>query len=461
METIDQLGQHVHFIGIGGISMSGLAEILHQRGFTVTGSDRSTSENTHRLAQHGIDVSIGHKAGQEAAADCVIYNSAIPPDNPEYAAALAAGKRMLKRSQLLGCIMAEYARSIAISGTHGKTTTTSMLSTILVHMGQNPTVHNGSVLPLIGGATRVGGNALFVAEACEYQENFLDLHPTDAVILNVDADHLDYYRNIDHITQSFRAFVAGLPADGTVIVNGDDARALEIGQNSGRKCVTFGFGEGCTLRATDEVADEQGCFTFQLAFKGFRVCPVKLSVPGRHHIYNAMAAMAAAAQVGITPCDSTMMISTYTGAERRFEKKGEVSGAAVYHDYAHHPAEVQAALEAAALLPHRKLWCVFQPHTYSRTKALFDRFIPCFAAADNLLFLDIYAAREPDPGDISSSVLAQAVCATHAHDVCRYLPGFDEATAYLREHLQPGDLLLTLGAGDIEDFTNALVSSAL
>lgn len=461
MNTIDQLGQHVHFIGIGGISMSGLAEILQQRGFTVTGSDRSTSENTHRLVQEGIPVFIGHKAGQEAAADCIIYNSAIPKDNPEYAAALAAGKPMVKRSELLGCIMAEYGRSIAISGTHGKTTTTSMLSTILIHMGKNPTVHIGSVLPLIQGATRVGGSELFVAEACEYQANFLDLHPTDAIILNIDADHLDYYRDIDHIAGSFRAFVAGLPADGTVIVNGDDPRASEIGLSSGRTCITFGFGEGCTLRASNEMADQNGCFTFQLDFQGFQSCPVKLSVPGRHHIYNAMAAIAAAAQVGVAPCDSAEMILTYTGAERRFEKKGDVNGAAVYHDYAHHPAEVKAALAAAALLPHRKLWCVFQPHTYSRTKALFERFTKCFEAADNVLFLDIYAAREKDPGDISSDMLAQAVNQTHCYEICRYLPGFDPAVAYLMEHLQPGDLLLTLGAGDIEDFTNMLVSSAL
>ncbi|MDD3244127.1 MAG: UDP-N-acetylmuramate--L-alanine ligase [Eubacteriales bacterium] len=457
MQTLEQLGHHIHFIGIGGISMSGLAEILQSRGFSVSGSDREASENTDRLAEKGIRVYIGHKAGQEAGADAIVYNSAIPQDNPEIVGAKAAGIPLIKRAELLGAIMAGYERAIAVAGTHGKTTATSMLSTVLINMGKDPTLHIGGVLPLIQDATRVGGHKLFVAEACEYQENFLLLNYTDAVILNIDADHLDYYRDIDHITDSFRAYLAKLPPDGHAIVNGDDARALALGNECGRDCITFGFSEGCTLRAKNEKADENGCFSFDLDFKGFRVCPVKLSVPGRHNIYNAMAAMAAAWLTGVTPCDSSMLVGAYTGAERRFERKGTLNGALVYHDYAHHPAEVHAALAAAALRPHKKLWCVFQPHTYTRTRALFDRFAACFDPADCVVLLDIYAAREKDPGDINSQMLCQAASAHHPFDVCCYMPGFDAATNYLREQVEPGDLVLALGAGSIERFANDLV----
>lgn len=457
MVSLEQLGQRVHFIGIGGVSMSGLAEILHYRGLTVTGSDRDSSDYTRKLEQMGVTVYIGHKAGQEAPADTIVYNSAIPAANPEYSAAKAAGKRLVKRSELLGAIMGGYQQVFAVAGTHGKTTASSMLSTILVHMGKDPTIHIGSALPLIGGATRLGGHGIFVAEACEYQENFLDMQPTDAVILNIDADHLDYYRDIDHIQSAFAAFLGKLPPQGCAIINGDDPRAVEVAGLSKRRTVSFGFGPGCDLRAFDEQPDAEGCYNFQLEFKGYKVCPVQLSVPGRHQIYNAMAAMAAAAQAGIRPCDSAMMISEYRGAGRRFAHVGQLNGAPVIHDYAHHPAEVECALQSASLIAHNTLWCIFQPHTYTRTKALFDRFSRCFGTADQLILLDIYAAREADPGDISSAMLCRAVAAACPNTHCTYQPDFAAAIAQARACVQPGDLVLTLGAGDIDRFTQQLI----
>lgn len=440
----------VHFIGIGGISMSGLAQILMTWGIPVSGSDRSDSPTLDHLQALGAQVFVGHRAGQHEGASLVVYTAAIAADNPELVAAQAAGVQTIRRDELLGAIIRQYRVSVGVAGMHGKSTCTSMLSTIMVGCQKNPTIHIGAVLSNIGGSVLVGGTDYFITEADEYKESFLKFPPTVAVLLNIDEDHLDYYRDLAHIENAFRTFVAKLPAEGGCLVNGDDPLALAIGREAPCPCHTFGMGEGLDWHAADIAVQADGSHTFTLWHGGKAVCPVRLRVPGRHNVYNALAAIAAAQACGVAPADAALALEGYTGADRRFQKVGEVAGVTVYHDYAHHPAEVRATLEAAALLPHRKLHCLFQPHTYTRTKTLFGPFTQAFDAADDLVLIDIYAAREQDPGDISSQMLGDAINEKSGRAFARYAPDFATAAALLAERCQPGDVVLTLGAGSVE-----------
>lgn len=455
-----QAGIHekkVHFIGIGGISMSGLAMILMTWGIPVSGSDRSDSAVLPRLRDMGAEIFVGHRAGQHEGASLVVYTPAVPDDNEELAAARASGTPVIRRDELLGRIIRQYRQSIGISGVHGKTTCTSMASTILFKCGKDPTIHVGGSLSLIGGSVRVGGNDIFVTEACEYKESFLAFPPTIAVILNIDADHLDYFRDIDHVEQAFRKYVSLLPADGYCIVNGDDARAVGILKDAHCGGTTFGLAETCHWRATGIIPDADGCHSFDLLEGGKPVGRVSLSVPGRHNVYNALAAIAAASRCGVDPACAAEELKAFTGADRRFQKIGETGGAKLYHDYAHHPTEVRATLEAASLLPHNRLWCVFQPHTYTRTKALFNEFTSAFDKVDRLVLLDIYAAREPNPGDISSRMLCDAINSRDGLGRCRYAASFDEAVMIVKQELEPMDVIFTMGAGDIEKINSKLI----
>jgi UDP-N-acetylmuramate--alanine ligase len=445
----DFAGLRVHFIGIGGVSMSGLAEILISRGYTVSGSDRSENALTAKLRALGAEVYAGHRAGQERGAALIVKNAAIPDDNPELAAARAQGVPVMERTELLGQIMGEYRTAVGVCGTHGKTTTTSMLTTILTLTGRDPTAHIGSELALINGTTRTGSHDLFVAESCEYKDGFLRLSPTIVVMLNIDADHLDYFRDIDHIEQSFAAFADRLPADGLLIGNGDDARVCRIMAGCGRRWEAFGLGADNGWRAQDIASDANGCAGFTLRYPGGSV-PVRLSVPGRHNVMNALAALAAAAACGVSPDEAAPALAAYTGAARRFEKIGERGGALLYHDYAHHPTEVAATLAAARQKNPARLLCVFQPHTYTRTRMLFDAFTRCFDDADEVVLLPIYAAREPDPGDISSQMLSDAISMRPDGPPCRCAADFEDAAGIIRSLIAPGDIVLTLGAGDIE-----------
>lgn len=447
----------VHFIGIGGISMSGLAMILMTWGIPVSGSDRSDSPVLERLQKLGADVYVGHRAGRHGDASLVVYTSAIGDDNEELAAARASGVPVIRRAELLKRIMDQYDRSIGITGMHGKTTCTSMTATILFKCGKNPTIHIGGSLPLIGGSIRVGGSEVFLTEADEYKESFLAFPPSIAVILNIDADHLDYYRDIEHITDSFAKYVSLLPGDGACILNGDDARVLQLRQSAACPCVTFGLSAGCDWRAVNLADGPDGCPRFDVVKDGAAQCAVTLSIPGRHNVYNALAAIAAAARCGVDPKCATEQLTEFRGADRRFQRIGEAGGATVYHDYAHHPAEIRATLDAAKMLPHNRLWCVFQPHTYTRTKALFQDFAAAFDRADRVVLLDIYAAREDNPGDISSKMLCDAVNARDGLGRCRYAPGFEHAAAMVKEDMRPGDLIFTMGAGDIEKLSGLLL----
>ena len=449
---------HVHFIGIGGISMSGLAEILLERGFTVSGSDAHESELTKMLENNGAQVFYGQKADNIIEGiDVVVYTAAIHTDNPEYMAAEAKGLPMLSRADFLGQIMRNYKSSIAVAGTHGKTTTTSMVTQILMDAKADPTVTVGGMLDVIGGNIRVGGDELFVMEACEYTNSFLSFFPTIEVILNIEADHLDFFKDLEDIRNSFREFAKLLPEDGTLIINSDIENYQEICEGLSCKVVTVGSDpEKSHYSAANVTFGATACATYDLYVDGVMTDTVTLGVPGMHNVYNSLAAIAAADEVGISLEDIKSGLLSYSGTHRRFEKKGELNGVTIIDDYAHHPQEIEATLSTAKNYPHREIWCVFQPHTYTRTKSLFDEFAETLSMADHVILADIYAARETDTLGISSRMLAEKIASlgTDAY----FLPTFDEIETFILEKCIHGDLLITMGAGDIVKVGENLLS---
>ncbi|MDO5140810.1 MAG: UDP-N-acetylmuramate--L-alanine ligase [Eubacteriales bacterium] len=446
----------VHFIGIGGISMSGLAEILMDEGFSVSGSDMKNSALTEGLASKGARIDIGQRAENIRDPELVVYTAAIHPDNPEYAEAVRRGIPMLSRAQLLGEIMSNYKEAINIAGTHGKTTTTSMLSEILIDAEKDPTVSVGGLLDAIGGNLRNGGKDFFVAEACEYTNSFLSFNPTVAVILNVEADHLDFFKDIDDIRHSFREFARTLPQDerGFLIINGD-IRDLEY-FTGGLGCgyVTFGIGEKNDYSASNISFDDLARPSFDIIRRGERMGHVELKVHGGHNITDALAAAAAADRVGVSFDIICGALSSYEGVKRRFEHKGRVNGCDIVDDYAHHPQEIEATLKAAAGCRHRHLYVVFQPHTYTRTKALINEFAAALSKADTVILADIYAAREVNTLGISSEELASLVNKEGGNAV--YIPDFEKIKKYILETVGEGDLLITMGAGNVVDIANQL-----
>lgn len=443
----DFAGKRAHMIGIGGSSMSGLAGMLAQSGVRVTGSDSARSYMTDALNAQGIPVSIGHRAENVDGADLVIYSAAIAEDNPERARAAALGIPQMERATLLGQLMEGYRHAINVCGTHGKTTTTSMIAEVLVDTGLDPTVHIGGQLDYIGGSTRVGGHETFVVEACEFHASFLQFHPTIAVITNIEEDHLDYYRDLSDICHAFARFCELLPPHGVCIGNGDDPRVRDLLTRQHCKVVTYGMGEDCQWRPANLTYDETGCAQFDFAFEGNCVAHVALRVPGAFNVMHALATMAACVEVGASAKAVAQSLSQFTAPHRRFEHTGTVCGVELYTDYGHNPAEMYSALENASRQPHRRLWAVMQPHTYSRVKTLFKDYIHCCDLADEILITDIFAAREKDPGNIHATMLVDAIAATGQS--VHYTPTFDDAEAYLRAHWQPGDLVITMSCGDI------------
>lgn len=439
---------HIYFMGIGGISMSGLAEILLKEGFRISGSDAKESSFTDRLSALGATVVYGQRSENITDdIDCVVYTAAIHPDNPEYRSAVEKQIPMLTRAELLGQMMRRYRRSIAVSGTHGKTTTTSMLSHILVKAGTDPTISVGGVLPLIGGNIRVGGNDTFLLEACEYTNSFLSFSPTMEIILNVEADHLDFFKDIDDIRSSFHRFVERLPEDGTVIIDSRIRAYRELVRDFPGRVVTVGT-KGADIYAEELLYDEYGCPSFVPVAFGEALSRVQLAVPGEHNIFNALAAIAAGLELGLPAARIREGLQDFRGTVRRFEKKGELNGATIIDDYAHHPQEIEATLRAAEHYPHRELWCVFQPHTYSRTRALLPEFGRALELSDHVLLADIYAARETDTLGVSAADVERAINADTPGKAL-YLSSFEEIERYLMEKLSPGDLCITMGAGDI------------
>lgn len=439
---------HVHFIGIGGISMSGLAEVLLDRGFHVSGSDRSESQLTRRLEEQGASIYYGQRASNiKEGTDLVVYTAAIHPDNPEYKAAADAGIPMLTRAELLGQLMTNYRLPIAVSGTHGKTTTTSMISHLLLADEDDPTISVGGILPAINGNIRVGAGDIFLTEACEYTNSFLDFFPKISIILNIDADHLDFFKDLDDIRHSFRRFAGLLPADGTLIINRAIPRVEDITKDLPCRVIYYGLEAGCGYSATNITYNELACASFDLTRDGETLGHYELRMPGIHNVDNAVAALALADLLHIPRETAQKGLWDFTGTDRRFQYKGKVGGVTIVDDYAHHPTEIAATLTAAKNCPHGTLWCVFQPHTYTRTKALMDDFAKALSLADKVVLADIYAARETDNLGISSDTLREKIEAlgTEAH----YFPSFDEIETFLLEKCVHGDLLITMGAGDV------------
>lgn len=452
---------HIHFIGIGGISMSGLAEILLREGFTVSGSDAAKTALTEHLTALGASVSYGQCAEnilRQKNIGAVVYTAAIRPDNPEYAAAKTAGLPMLSRAELLGQIMRNYRTAVAVAGTHGKTTTTSMLATVLLEAETDPTVSLGGILPAIGGNIRVGHSDTFLTEACEYTNSYLSFCPTVSIILNIEEDHMDFFRDLADIRSSFRRFAQLLPADGLLILNAQIERPEEITDGVRARVVTFGLTgeEDYSAEPNSIMFDPHGCASFLLLHQGKSVGPVSLNVPGLHNVSNALAALTAALELGISFDTAAAGLSSFHGTERRFQYKGQVDGVTVIDDYAHHPTEIRATLTAASHYPHREIWCVFQPHTYTRTQAFLKEFAQALSLADHVVLADIYAAREQNTIGVSSLDLLRELEALGTN--CRYFPSFDEIEKFLSEKYAPGDLLITMGAGNVLEIGENLLS---
>lgn len=447
---------HVHFIGIGGISMSGLAEILLKENFTISGSDTKESALTRHLEEIGASVFYGQKASNIIEGiDVVVYTAAIHEDNEEYREAQRRGLPMLSRAEFLGQMMTNYDMPVAVSGTHGKTTTTSMLSHILLADGQDPTISVGGILKVIGGNIRVGGSEVFLTEACEYTNSFLHFFPKTAVILNIDADHLDFFKDLQDIRRSFRRFAELLPADGTLVINEAIEGLSEITEGLRCRVVTFGAASSADYYAKELAHDAKGDASFDVMKKGSRMGRIRLSVTGDHNVLNALSAIVTADVLGIPFASMEKGLAEFEGTNRRFEYKGERNGFTIIDDYAHHPTEIRATLSAVKNYPHREVWCVFQPHTYTRTKALFDEFVNALSGTDHIVLADIYAARETDTLGVSSEQIAEALkdrgCDAY------YLSSFDEIEKFLLENCRKGDVLITMGAGDVVNIGESLL----
>ena len=437
----------VYFMGIGGISMSGLAEVLLSRGFKISGSDRLRSRLTESLEEKGAVIYYGQRSENITPdIDLVVYTAAISKDNPEWIAMEELNLPRLSRAELLGEIMRNYALPVAVSGTHGKTTTTSMVSEILLTADTDPTLSIGGILKSIDGNIRVGHSKYFVTEACEYTNSFLSFYPKISIILNIEEDHMDFFKDLDDIRSSFHRFAKLLPDDGTLIINGEIENYADITEGISCPYITYGFTGDCDYYATDISYNELGYPTFVLHANGFADITLSLSVPGRHNVSNAMAAMAFADRVGIDRSTAAMALQNFGGTERRFEYKGSVAGITVIDDYAHHPTEIEATLNAARNY-NKKVWCVFQPHTYTRTKAFLPEFAKALSLADHVVLADIYAAREKNTLGISSLDLLELI--QKEGIPCDYFPSFDEIENFLLENCTQGDLLITMGAGDI------------
>ncbi len=439
---------HIYFIGIGGISMSGLAEVLLKKGFVVSGSDRQPSSLTKNLEANGAHIFYGQKY-ENISPDIqvVVYTSAIAKDNPELVAAGDLSIPTLTRAQLLGQMMKNYNTPIAISGTHGKTTTTSMISEILLAADTDPTLSIGGILKTINGNIRVGHGELFVTEACEYTNSFLSFFPKISIILNVEEDHLDFFKDIEDIRNSFHLFAQLLPKEGTLIINGAIPQMEQITQ--GIKChvITYGDSSSYDYSPCDISYNGTGCATFTVNAPDGSKDTISLGVPGEHNVYNALAAIALCDLLSIDRQIVKEALSAFKGTDRRFEYKGSFNGVSIIDDYAHHPTEITATLQAAANYPHRKLWCIFQPHTYTRTKSFLKDFAKALSLADEIILPPIYAARETDTLGISSETLKSEI--ESLGKSCYYFPTFKEIENFVKTKCQNGDLLITMGAGDV------------
>lgn len=436
----------VHFIGIGGISMSGLAAVLLNGGYRVSGSDAKESKITQALQLKGAEVYIGHNSNNIKDVDLVVYTAAIPKDNPELVESSKRNIPLMDRAEFLGRIMKGHKYNVAVAGTHGKTTTTSMVSHIALEGNLDPTILVGGELDIINGNYNIGNSEYFITEACEYKESFLRFYPYIGIILNIDADHLDYYRDIEHIQETFEKFINIIPNDGYIIGNADDERVRTAMSKASCNVIGYGIDNG-DIRAKNISYNEKGCGIFDVYKNDNKLFTVSLSVPGKHNVLNALSTISVGLIFDLSSEVIIKGLKSFGGAHKRFEYKGVKNGVTVVDDYAHHPVEIKATLSTAKNIHHNKLYCIFQPHTYTRTKTLFKEFTECFGDADEIVLMDIYAAREKDPGDINSKMLGDALRSKGIK--CVNVSSHNEALKYIKPLLKDEDLLLTVGAGDV------------
>jgi len=436
----------VHFIGIGGISMSGLAQTLHSKGIVVSGSDIAESALTEHLENIGISVSIGHEE-KNIPSDCqlVTYTAALSDDNPELLQAKAYGVETIDRAELLGLIMDDYKRAVGVSGTHGKTTTSSLISEMLLEADYDPTLNVGGILGSIDSNFRVGKSEYFVAEACEYFDSFSKFYPYIGVILNIDNDHTDYFKSEDQLRNSFKKFANNIPVGGFLIINSDISDVQEF--VAGLKCNVVTYGTVGEYSASNIEYSADGRSSFDIYYKGAFVTSVALNLPGAHNVENSLAAFAVGCALGIPVEVMQKSFASFAGAKRRFETKGYLDGVHIVDDYAHHPTEIKATLTAAKECEHEKIYTVFQPHTFSRTKSFLGGFAEALSMSDIVVLLDIYSARETDDGSIHSRDLAAKIVELGTR--CHYFDKFEGAEEFLKDNCQKGDMIITMGAGDV------------
>lgn len=459
MPNIDILKKYtiIHMIGIGGVSMSGIAAILKNFGFTVTGSDRVDSNSVQSLIKKGIKVTIGHNLEDVANSDVVVFSAAVKQDDPEILEAKRLNIPTIERADFLGALTRCFKDTICISGTHGKTTTTSMISLCFLEAMQDPSIQVGAFLKAIDGNYKVGNSEHFIIEACEYVESFLKFSPKAEIILNIDNDHLDYFKNFENIKNAFIKYVKLLPDNGLLIVNGDDINCLDLPRYSNAKSITYGI----TNKNTDYFAvniafDNDGFAEFDVYSHDEFFERIKLSVPGTHNVLNALSCIALCTEYGIDKSNIKKALLKFTGANRRFEFKGKVNGASIYDDYGHHPTEIIATAKSLMNKKYNKSWAVFQPHTYSRTKNLLNDFAKALLNFDNVIVLDIYAAREKNVYGISSKDLVDKIVSLGKN--AKYIPDFDTCVKYLKGNVNENDIIMTLGAGTVTEIGPMLLN---
>lgn len=458
MANIENLKKYrrIYMIGIGGTSMSGIAEILTKWGFSVSGSDTASSQVTDKLIENGISVIIGHDPNRVSNADLVVYTAAIKDTDVELSRARELGIPTVERKEILGEITRAFRNTICVSGTHGKSTTTSMVSMCFLEAQLDPTIQVGAYLNAIDGNYRVGNSEYFVLEACEYSESFLSFAPKAEIILNIDNDHLDYYKDIDHIKEAFIKYVKLLPDDGILVYNADDKNTPHFSQYTKAKCLTFGLETSNANYVAKNISyDKNGFASFDVYHNNVFYKTFKLSIPGKHNIYNALSCIALCDEFGLNKADIKTALQKYTGAGRRFEYLGDVNGAKVFDDYGHHPTEIKAIADAVKKRKYNHSWIIFQPHTYSRTKNLLDDFAKCLTNFDNIIVTDIYAAREKNTFDVSSKDIVSKIDALGRK--AYYISNFDDIIEFIKRNAKEDDIILTQGAGTITQVGHKLV----
>ncbi len=455
LDSIKQY-QKIHMIGIGGVSMSGLAEHLMHFGFTITGSDTNESNNTLHLKSLGVEVAIGHKKEMIDNTDLVVYTAAIPTSDEEFVYAKEKNKKMMERSEFLGEITKCYQECICISGTHGKTTTTSMIAMCFLKANLDPTIEVGAHLKAIEGNNRTGNSEYFILEACEYVDSFLQFHPHTEIILNIDNDHLDYFKNIENIKKSFYAFTERLNETGVIVANFDDENTKEVLSKTNHQIISYGINnKEANFVATNIQVDDYGYPTFDVLKDKEYFETFHLNVHGKHNILNALATIATCYRYQIDKKDIKEGLEEFTGASRRFEKIGEYQGIPVFDDYAHHPTEIEVTFLSSKEIPHQKTWAIFEPHTYTRTEAHLNDFANVLSKFDHIILADIYAAREVNTSGISSKDIESLILEKNPN--CIYLESYEKIIAYLKENIKKGDIVITIGAGTVNQVGYKLI----